>query len=206
MSLSGYHLYRCDRSRSGGGIGVYVAEYLPCSTLPYSPDKSGLEYLWLSINSFKSSRNRFTLGCFYRPPNLPTSSVDALCMNIESMLLSHSHVVACGDLNIDLLDTDHPHTKFLQKFILSHSLSCPITVPTRISASCCSVLDYFLCSSDIPISEASVLSCSISDHLPILLSIDWSTPFFKQKTVTKRSFKNFSRSAFNDDLVFDGYI
>ena len=43
--------------------------------------------------------------------------------------VSRKHVVACGDLNVDSLDTDHPHTKSLQNFILSHSLSCPITFP-----------------------------------------------------------------------------
>ena len=36
VSLLGYHLYRCDHSCSSGGIGVYVAEYLSCSTLSHS--------------------------------------------------------------------------------------------------------------------------------------------------------------------------
>ena len=126
VSLSGYHLYRCDRLHSNGGIGVYVAEYLPCTTLSHSYGVSShsLEYLWLSISSFNSSKACFALGCFYHPPNVPASSVDALC--IEAMLVFHKHVVACGDLNIDFLDTDHTFTKSHQNFILSHSLSCPV--------------------------------------------------------------------------------
>ena len=95
VSLSGYHLYRCDRSRSGGGIGVYVAEYLSCTTLSRSSGvfSHDLEYLWLSIRSFNSSIARFVLGCFYCLPNLPASSVDALCASIEAMLVSHKQVV-----------------------------------------------------------------------------------------------------------------
>ena len=41
--------------------------------------------------------------------------------------------MACGDLNIDFLNTDDLYTKSLHNFILSRSLSCPITTPTRIS-------------------------------------------------------------------------
>ena len=175
VSLSGYHEYRCDRSRSSGGIDVYVDEYL-----------------WLSISSFKSSKGCFAFGCFYRPPNLPASSVDGLCTSTEAMLVSHKHVVACGDLNIDFLDNDHAFTKSLQNFILSCSLSCPITAPTRISANQCSALDYLLCSSGLSISQASVIHCSISDHLPIHLSIDWSSPSFQPKTITNQSFNNYS--------------
>ena len=55
--LLGYHLYCCDRLCSGCGIGVYVPEYLSCSTLSHSSGVSnhGLEYPWLSITSLKSS-------------------------------------------------------------------------------------------------------------------------------------------------------
>ena len=113
VSLLGYHLYRFDRSHSGSSIGVYVDEYLSCTTLSHSSGVSShsLEYLWLSISSFDSSKACFALGCFYHPPNLPASSFDALCTSIEAMLVSHKHVVVCGDLNIDFLDTDHTFTK-----------------------------------------------------------------------------------------------
>ena len=100
-----------------------------------------------------------------------------------------------------LASSSHPFTKSLQNFITSHSMSCPISHPTRISATRCSVLDHFLTSSDVPISHSSVLDFPISDHLPIILSIDWSVPDPPFKTITRRSLKNFEPSAFNDDLI-----
>ena len=112
----------------------------------------------------------------HRPPSAPSTSISDLCSILESLLLSHKHVVACGDLNIDTSNSTHPFTKSLQTFITSHSMSCPISHPTRISETHCSVLDYFLTSSEVPISHSSVLNSSISDHLPIVLSIDWSVP------------------------------
>ena len=203
VCFPGFRLFRCDRSRSGGGIAVYVADHLSCCSLPHptGTPSDDVEYLWLSISSFGSSSTCFVLGCIYRPPSLPSSSVESMCLNIESMLVSHKHVVVCGDWNIDFSDKNHSLTKKLQNFITSHSLSCPISDPTQISASRCSIIAYFLCTSDISISKSTVLDCSVSDHLPILLSIDWSTPTPPHRTITRRSFKHFSSSAFNADLV-----
>jgi hypothetical protein len=202
VSLPGYSVYRSDRQHSqGGGVAVYVIDHLPVSSLSSDVSTNDVESLWLSIGSFKSSLINFAFGCFYRPPSSPSSSVSVLCSSIESMLLSQKHVIICGDLIIDTSNTDHPHTKSLRHFISSHSLSCPISQPTRISESRCSVLDHFLAFSDVPISRSSVLNYSISDHLPIVLTIDWSTPDPLHKTITRRSFKNFSPSSFNNDLV-----
>ena len=72
VSLSGYHLYRCDRSRSGGGIGVYVAdhEYLSCSTLSHSSGVSNhgvlstcgfqLAFKWLFCSRLLLSSTKHT--------------------------------------------------------------------------------------------------------------------------------------------------
>ena len=60
-----------------------------------------------------------------------------------SLLLSHNHVVACGDLNIDTFDSTQPFNKSLENFITSHSVSRPISQPTRNSETRCSVPDHF---------------------------------------------------------------
>ena len=94
--LSGYHPYRCDRLRSGGGIGVYVAEYLSCSTLFHSSGVSnhGCDYPWLSISSFKSSKGCFALGCFYWDQdcpnnNRPISILPAISKILEKHVKEH---------------------------------------------------------------------------------------------------------------------
>jgi endonuclease/exonuclease/phosphatase family metal-dependent hydrolase len=123
----------------------------------------------------------------YRPPSAPSSSITDLCSILESMLLSHKHVVACGDLNIDTSDTTHPHSRSFQNFILSHHVLCPIVHPTRISLTRSSVFDHFVASSEVPISHFSIMNWSISDHLPISLIIDWSIPDPPFKVITRHS-------------------
>ena len=199
VSLHGYSLHRMDRSRTGGGVAIYVAQHLMSTPLASDPCTSGLESMWLSIKSIKSGWC-FAVGCFYRPPSSSTQSVHDLCSNIESILTVHKHVVACGDFIIDVSNSNHPHTQTLTSFILSHSLSQPICQPTRITETCCSTLDLFLTSSDLPISNSGVLDVYITDHLPIFLKLDWSSPKSSPKYITKRSYKHFSPLAFNEDL------
>ena len=160
-----------------------------------------VESLWLSISYFKSFLAHIAFGYMYCPTSAPSISVSDLCYTLESLLLSHKHTVACGDLNIDTSDSTHPFTKSLQNFINSQSMSCPISQPTRISETSCSVLDHFLISSDVSISHSSVLNFPISDHLPVVLSIDWSVPDPPFKTITRRSLEKFDPSAFNEDLI-----
>lgn len=127
VSLPDYSLHHADRSRYGGGVAVYVVDHLSVSTLSCDVSSGVIESLWLSISSFKSSLSSFAFGCLYRPPSAPSSSVSDLCFILESMLLSHSHFIACGDLNIDTSDSSHPHTRSFHKFISSRHLLCPIT-------------------------------------------------------------------------------
>ena len=180
---------------------MYVVDHLSVFTLSCDVSSGAIESLWLSISSFKSSPSSFAIGCLYRPPTAPSSSVSDLCFILESMLLSHSHFVACGDLNIDTSDSSHPHTRSFHNFISSRHLLCPISSPTCISDSRSSVLDHFVTSSEVPVYHSSVINWPISDHLPIVLLIDWSVPEPTFKTITKCSFKKFNHDTFNEDLT-----
>ena len=200
IHLAGYSLYRCDRNRCGGGVAIYCVDNLPCSVLSCGITSSGLEFLWVSVacGCFHPS---LAVGCFYRPPGAPSQSINDVTDNVEAMMLRRKHMVACGDLNINMLNQSASHTKVFQNFINSHSLVQPITVPTRYSQSSTSILDLFLVTSDISISKSTVLGTAFSDHLPILLRINSSVARGQPTLITHRSFKHFSKASFEDDLT-----
>ena len=112
------------------------------------------------------------------------------------MMTMKKSAIACGDFNIDMADLYKPHSKLLNDVLTTHSLQQPINIPTRFSATCHSILDLFITSSDIPISESSVLDLPISDHLPILLDIPYTVPKPTPSLVTRRVFKKFSENNF----------
>ena len=200
LYLSGYTLHRCDRSRCGGGVAVYCANHLSCSLLSCGPSASGLEYLWVTIDS-RLFCSPLVFGCFYRPPNLPTQSVNDACNNIECMMTTKKNIIASGDFNVDMSDMSKPYSKFFSNFLDSHSLQQPIDSHTHFSPTTNSILDLFIATSDIPISNSSVLNLTISDHLPILLDVDYNVPKASPHIVTRRSCKHFSRTCFEKDLA-----
>ena len=179
---------------------MYCVDSLPCSLLNCGVTSSGAEFVWLSVacGSFHPS---LAVGCFYRPPGAPPKSVHDVCDNIESMMVNSKHLIACGDFNINMLDPNTSNSKTLQNFITSHSLTQPISVPTRYSTSSASILDLFLATPEVPISKVSVLDAAFSDHLPILLCINSSVVRPQPTFITHRSFKHFSKACFNEDLT-----
>ena len=50
-----------------------------------------------------------------------------------------------GDLNIDILDTKHPHYNHLHSFLATHNLTNHVSSPTRCSSARNSCLDLLLC-------------------------------------------------------------
>ena len=199
ISIPGYSVTRLDRNRCGGGVTVFCANYLKCSTLSRDTPASGLESLWVAVESslFPSP---LAVGCFYRPPGPPCQSIHDACSSIESMSIAKKYVVACGDLNIDMSDLTKPNTKLFHDFLASHSLTQPISQPTRISESSSSLIDLIITTPDVPISSSLILDCAITDHLPILL--DLALPVLKSapSSTKRRSFKHFSEADFVEDL------
>ena len=161
--------------------------------------------LVLSFSEFLSSLAASTLplllvACIVHLYSSSAQSVHDVCNNIESVMVSKKHVLACGDFNIDMADLDKPYSQTLQSFITTHSLIQPISHPTRYSGASNSILDLFLVSPDVPISKSLVLESSFSDHLLILLQLNCAVSKPPPTLITRRSFKNFSKSNFEEDL------
>ena len=68
FSISGYVLYRCDRSeRKGGGVMIYIKEDISsgcCKTM------SCTEFDAISCYFIDKSNSKIGLACIYRPPSI----------------------------------------------------------------------------------------------------------------------------------------
>ena len=67
LSLDNYQLFRFDRNRHGGGVAIYVCNFLSCNIIVQGGPHR-LEFLSLSISS-PSFVNKFCICLFYRPPS-----------------------------------------------------------------------------------------------------------------------------------------
>ena len=151
LAIPGYQLFRQDSNRHGVGVAVYVSESLVTKVCSCACDTSGLEYTCLEISGIHLPSPVYQLVCLYCPPSTPTSSVTKLLDLTEKALIDHRHVIACGDLNIDVSSDHHPFSQLLLDFISNHSLQQPITSPIHVSSTSASVLNLFLISPNTPI-------------------------------------------------------
>ncbi|KAI8482826.1 hypothetical protein Bbelb_394880 [Branchiostoma belcheri] len=66
VAVNGYTLYRRDRSRQGGGVGVYVRQTIP-SQRRSDLERDDLEVCCVEVKPEKARKT--ILACVYRPPN-----------------------------------------------------------------------------------------------------------------------------------------
>ena len=184
---------------------MYCSDHLLCSLLSYL-----VRYFFLWCRILVGVCESWLLPSFSYLRLLLSStaalsqSVYNVCDNVESMMLNNQHILACGDFNIDMSDLNKPLSHTFHHFITSHSLTQPISSPTRYGTSSATILDLFLTTPDIPITSSSVLHHSFSNYLPICLQIKCAVPSPPPSIVIHHSFKHFSKSTLSCSLVHPG--
>ena len=115
----------------------------------------------------------------YRPPDTDISLFDSKFSKFlqEISGKNNKKILIAADWNIDFLKsaTDPKVDQFLNN-MLSFGLLPTITVPTRIAERSATLLDNILINCPQEEYYARVIYDDISDHLPILININCSTP------------------------------
>ena len=105
ISIPGYHVFRKDRHRHGGGVLLYIKDMFVVRELA-TDNCNGLEILPIEISFLKFS---FCITVFYRPPDSQGFIFDTLCNFLASLrLYQFSHFVLIGDFNVNMNNHDHP--------------------------------------------------------------------------------------------------
>jgi len=115
-----------------------------------------------------------------------------MSMNIPILILA--------DLNCNHLDANDTGSKSLLDFCNSFNLTQTIERPTRITETSESLIDVILTSNKSLISKTNVFANSISDYDLIVASLTLKKPRPRPTYITTRSFKNFEKDAFLDDI------
>ena len=103
ICIPNYQLVRLDQDRHGGGIALYIANYLSYSLICSGPDT--LEFLAISI---KQPQSDMAIALLYRPPSSPISSFDNLSTVLEDICIpTYSMFLLVGDYNVDISIRNH---------------------------------------------------------------------------------------------------
>jgi hypothetical protein len=166
MFIQNYDLIRADRSRTGGGVCLYIRNsinYFERIDLT----RDNLEAVCIEVN--KPSSASFIVGTIYRPPG---ASVDSFT-NIEQLIKliddENKEFYMLGDLNANMLDVSNNATKNLNSIIELYQLTQTISSLTRVTMTSSTLLDVCLTPTPDKLVLSKVVQIAISDHYMILV-------------------------------------
>lgn len=195
LFIDGYQMERCDRLSRGGGVALYIK-----NNIKYVKLSSGIqiEQLWIK---FELSGDIFSIGIVYKPP---TTNYSDFFVNLETTLSdiipSVNHAFCLGDFNVNLLNINSAETAFVCDFLEGLGLHQIVDVPTRVTDSSVSLIDFILCTSTDNILDKGVVPVDFSDHSLVFCVVNTNIikPEVQYKTI--RNFKYLNYNQFQSDL------
>ena len=171
--IPNYNMFRRDRDLHGGGVCIYVHQYLRASSAPQCTNLA-VECLTVRVHlPTKPRPTSISVSCAYRPPSSAVDFWEQLSYHIEQSVQSPNSLIL-GDFNTDVMTPQKsPHYRHLLNFCSEFHLRNVVTEPTRKAKTC---LDLALVHADAPVVRTAVSSSDgISDHDLVLLHCAYHT-------------------------------
>lgn len=186
-----------DRQPQGGGIVVYVKNGVK-AIRRCDLESNEIECVWLEI--FPNKTKSFLVGVLYRHPNATIQWNEHFEELIEKVLETQKEIYLLGDFNRDLLNEQT--RKAWLEFMEPYGLFQKVQVVTRKSNHSQTLIDHIYCNVESNVNSINVPEIGLSDHYPIFVTRKCSTsiPKFTHHTITYRSFKQFNKDDFINDL------
>ena len=164
--------YRLDRNRNGGGIIIYVREYIPSKILPKHVLPTDIETLFTELNFRKCE---WLLSKIYHPPSQFDQYFFHILDNALDVYSNYENILLVGDFNAQIVET------CLDTFLCQHELKNLNKEPTCYKNSeNPSCIDFILTNNPRSFFKTSMLFTGFSDFHKLLLPV-FKTTFRKSK-------------------------
>ncbi len=160
---------------------------------------SNIESSVIEINR-KKARKLFVFTVYKAPDKKLELFLEGLS-NMLRIVPSESDIIILGDFNVNVLATKKdPLRQQLIRFGNLHYLEQLIKTPTRITEKSATAIDLLFVNNYHHIIDSGVLDPSLSDHSLIYCIAKAGVPTLPPRTIEYRSYRNYSQSAFVNDL------
>ena len=202
VEIDGYKLTRLDRlGKSGGRVCLYTRSSLKVKRLKDMSEisESGFHQLWMQIQLKKL---RSMLLCVaYRPDYCPLPCFVNNFMDKYTQALTFvKDILVAGELVCDMLKPRSPEANALLDLCNSVNLTQLIKEPTRVTENASTLIDVIMTSSNNIVEDSGVVVSHISDHFLVYTSLKLKLPKSPSSFVNIRSYKNYNRDKFVEDL------
>ena len=202
FAQSGYHIFRNDRKKGGGGVMAYISDKLPSKRLVLPTKFTTIELL---VIQSKFGRHDVVIVGIYRPPkpigNNYYATLEKELHDLTSWAsIQKSLLVMTGDLNLDRLRPLSREGKILWDLEDVHGLTCLITRPTRIANNSQTLIDVILTNKPELFKDCGVCDIGISDHALIYGLMKERNGLHESKVLTVRNYKQLNEKQLQMDL------
>lgn len=197
IAIDGYTFVRRDRSRRGGGVGIYIKSDYNYNLLTSS---NAIEQVWIQI---KLNKRSIIIGVVYRPPSMEYKYfLDNVDTTITNMLQFADTIVCLGDFNIDLLQIGSAASEYLKNLLNAWSMSQIIEDPTRTNNISSTLIDLILINNEDLIQAKGAKSMHhVSDHDLIYVKLNFNKVKSENTFYSYRDYRNIIWEQFNADLM-----
>ena len=171
LMINSYHIpIRKDRDyNNGGGLIIYIKNNIFFKRRD-DLESNSIENIWVEI---QSTKNKYLLGLFYRPPESISDYWNEFENVIEKASEENLDIIITGDLNYDILkaNINNPLSRILNKFNMQNV----ITQPTRVTNTSSRCIDLIITNHHAIIADTNVLPPFHSDHCTVTAEITFKT-------------------------------
>ena len=183
------------KDRTGGGVGLYI-----CNSLSFVIRTDLMQILgnvceYIAIETQIDKDHSFIVISIYRPPNC---DLQIFNHNFKTLLekleieSNHKSIIVAGDLNIDLIKSNHhKHTEDFINILLAAGFLPTVTRPTSLTEFSSTLLDNIYVNCFQFVHSSSIVFDDTSDHLPVIANFNFNVSMTSdQSVINKRSFKS----------------
>ena len=224
FSIYGFKHFDIFRANDGGGIRVYVKNFINSKVLTtYTMVSDLFELLTLEMII---SGNKFLLCVFYHPPSsdhgLNYEFIDQCCAKLNMLRAPGLPVVVCGDFNLNLFNP--LKLRYITEFVENMyelGLFLVTTIPTKYNPDNLitkySLIDQIWTNIPNKVTNSGVIPVEITDHFPVIASFEIIEELNMQLK-RRRIFNNGNNAIFSEaissvypvingdiNLTFDAY-
>lgn len=202
--LFDYQLIHADSDTNSGGVAFFLKNSITFVTrndLQFECEHC--ENLWIEVTN---QRKKIIIGVIYRHPKYNFNTFKHnLLETIEKMNNEKATFYLSGDFNIDYLKYNScPRITSYINDIYSYGCQLLTYKPTRITCNSATCIDHFYTNDDITDNniKTGILISDITDHFPLLLTINSNAPKPRPEVYKFRCCKNFDLELFLENINF----
>ena len=186
--------YRLDRNAFGGGILIYVRQYIPSNQLKKHTFAANIEGIFIEINLRKSKL--LLLGTYHPPTQDKKFYFENIGRALDYYSQKYEKILLAGDFNAN--EEEINMSNFMQLYDLKNLVKENTCFKSIENPSC---VDLFLTNCCKSFQNTFATSTGISDFHKMTVTV-LKTTFkkVKPKEIIYRAFRNFDRNIFTKDL------